>query len=58
MATQMAIEAVLDPRFKLHLVNLCYTKLYRVNDSREFLHVHEKLVSLFMEYSSSSTASS
>jgi hypothetical protein len=43
----LAITAVLDRCYKLHLVNLCYTKLYGVNDSREFLHVHEKLVSFY-----------
>jgi hypothetical protein len=37
----LAIAVVLNPRFKLHLVNFCYTKLYGVNDSREFLHDRE-----------------
>jgi hypothetical protein len=33
-------------------------KLYGVTNSREFLHVHEKLLSLFMEYSGSSSITS
>jgi hypothetical protein len=54
----LAIAIVLDPRYKLQLINFCYMKLYGVTDSREFLHVREKLFSLFMEYSGSSTTSS
>jgi hypothetical protein len=54
----LTIATVLDPRYKLHLENFCYTKLYGVNDSSKFLYVCEKLVSLFMEYSGSYTTSS
>jgi hypothetical protein len=51
LSVVLAISVVLYPRYKIHLINFCYMKLYEVNDSREFLHVREKLVYLFMEYS-------
>jgi hypothetical protein len=54
----LALAAVLDPRYKLQLVNLCYSRLYRVNNSREYKHARDKLVSLFIEYGGSSTTSS
>jgi hypothetical protein len=54
----LALAAVLDPRYKLQLVNFYYSRLYGVNNSREYSHVRDKLVSLFMEYSGSSSTSS
>jgi hypothetical protein len=54
----LALAAVLDPRYKLELVNLCYSRLYGVNNSREYCHVRDKLVYLFMEYGGSSSTSS
>jgi hypothetical protein len=54
----LALAAVLDPRYKLQLVNFYYSKLYGVNNSREYRHVRDKLVSLFIEHSGSSTTSS
>ena len=47
----LAIAIILDPRYKLHLVNYYYTKIQRVMDSLQFEIVCEKLKSLFMEYS-------
>jgi hypothetical protein len=54
----LAIAVILDPRYKLHLVNYYYTKIYGVMDSPQFLNVREKLKSLFMEYSASFNISS
>jgi hypothetical protein len=54
----LAIAVILDPRYKLHLVNYYYTKIYEVMDSPQFLNVCEKLKSLFMEYSTSFSTSS
>ena len=54
----LAIAIILDPRYKLHLVNYYYTKIYGVMDSLQFENVHEKLKSLFMEYNASSNTSS
>jgi hypothetical protein len=54
----LAIAVILDPRYKLHLVNYYYTKIYGVMDSPQFLNVREKLKNLFMEYSASFSTSS
>jgi hypothetical protein len=54
----LAIAVILDPRYKLHLVNYYYTKIYKVMDSLQFENVREKLKSLFMEYIASSNTSS
>jgi hypothetical protein len=54
----LALAAVLDPRYKLQLVNFCYSRLYGVNNSREYCHVRDKLVYLFMECGGSSSTSS
>jgi len=54
----LALAAVLDPRYKLQLVNFCYSRLYGVNNSREYCHVRDKLVYFFMEYGGSSSTSS
>jgi hypothetical protein len=54
----LALAAVLDPYYKLQLVNLCYSRLYGVNNSREYCHVRDKLVYLFMKYGGSSSTSS
>jgi hypothetical protein len=54
----LSLAIVLDPRNKLQLVNFCYTRLYGVKNSREYRHVHDKLISLFMEYGGFSTTSS
>jgi len=49
---------MLDSRYKLQLVNFYYSRLYGVNNSREYCHVRDKLVYLFMEYGGSSSTSS
>jgi hypothetical protein len=54
----LAIAVALDPRYKLELVNFCYSRLYGVNNSREYCHVRDKFVYLFMEYGSSLSSSS
>jgi alkyl hydroperoxide reductase subunit AhpC len=54
----LAITFVLDPRYKLRLINYYYTKIYRVVDSIEYENVHNKLTKLFVEYSAPSTTSS
>jgi hypothetical protein len=54
----LALAVVLDPRYKLELVNFCYSRLYGVNNSREYCHVCDKLVYLFMEYGGFSSTSS
>jgi hypothetical protein len=54
----LALAVALDPRYKLELVNFCYSRLYGVNNSREYCHVRDKLVYLFMEYGGSSSTSS
>jgi hypothetical protein len=54
----LAIAVILDPRYKLHLVNFYYTQIYGVMDSNQFVNVREKLKDLFMEYSASSNTSS
>jgi hypothetical protein len=54
----LAITIILDPRYKLHLVNYYFMKIYAVMDSLQFENVREKLKSLFMEYSASSNTSS
>jgi hypothetical protein len=51
----LAIAVILDPRFKLNFVNYIYMRLYGVLESREYLHVREKLFSLFTEYNGSSS---
>jgi hypothetical protein len=50
----LAIAITLDSRYKFHLVNYYYIKIYRVVDFVEFVNVHDKLVQLFIEYSASS----
>jgi hypothetical protein len=54
----LAIAVILDPRYKLHLVNYYYTKIYGVMDSLQFENVREKLKSIFMKYSASLNTSS
>jgi hypothetical protein len=54
----LAIAIILDPRYKLHLVNFYYTQIYGVMDSNQFVNVCEKLKDLFMEYSASFNTSS
>jgi hypothetical protein len=54
----LAIAVILDLRYKLHLINYYYTKIYGVMDSLQFENVREKLKSLFMEYIASSNTSS
>ena len=54
----LAITVVLDPRYKLRLVNFYYTNIYRVVDSIGYENVHNKLTKLFMKYSAPSTTSS
>jgi hypothetical protein len=58
LSVMLALAVVLDSRYKLELVNFCYSRLYGVNNSREYCHVRDKLVYLFMEYSGSSSTSS
>jgi hypothetical protein len=53
-----AIAVFLDPRFKLHFIDLCYKKLYGESGSREFLFVYDKLFSLFIEYNGVSPTTS
>ncbi|XP_059435370.1 zinc finger BED domain-containing protein RICESLEEPER 2-like [Corylus avellana] len=53
----LAVAVILDPRYKLHLVNYYYTKIYRVMNSTQYMNVHDKLKNLFMEYSASSIPS-
>jgi hypothetical protein len=43
----LALAAVLDPPYKLQLVNFCYLRLYGVNNSRKYCHVRDKLVYFF-----------
>jgi hypothetical protein len=54
----LALAAMLDPRYKFQLVNFCYLRLYGVNNSREYCHVCDKLIYLFMKYGGSSSTSS
>jgi hypothetical protein len=54
----LAITVILDPRYKLHLVNYYYTKIYGVMDSLQFENICEKLKNLFMEYNASFNTSS
>jgi hypothetical protein len=53
----LAIAVALDPRYKLELVNFCYTRLYGVNNFREYCHVLDKMIYLFLEYGGSSSTS-
>jgi hypothetical protein len=43
----LATTIILDPHYKLHLVNYYYTKIYGVMHSLQFENVREKLKSLF-----------
>jgi hypothetical protein len=54
----LAIAVILDPRYKLHLINYYYTKIYGVMDSLQFENVCKKLKSLFMKYNTYSNTSS
>ena len=54
----LVIAVILDPRYKLHLINYYHTKIYGVMDSLQFENVYEKLKNLFMEYNVSSNTSS
>jgi hypothetical protein len=54
----LALAIALDPRYKLELVNFCYSRLYGVNNSREYCHVRDKFVYLFIEYGGSLSSSS
>ena len=54
----LAIGVILDPRYKTHFVNFCYTKIYGVDNSNQFKDVRGKLFSLFAKYSGSTTSSS
>ncbi|XP_059436041.1 zinc finger BED domain-containing protein RICESLEEPER 2-like [Corylus avellana] len=54
----LAVAVILDPRYKLHLVNYYYTKIYGVMNSLQYVNVSNKVKSLFMEYSASSIPSS
>jgi hypothetical protein len=54
----LVIAVILDPCYKLHLVNYYYTKIYRIMDSLQFENVHKKLKSLYREYGASSNTSS
>jgi hypothetical protein len=53
----LAIAVILDPRYKTHTVNFCYTKIYGVDNSDQFKDINGKLFSLFIEYSGSTTSS-
>jgi hypothetical protein len=53
----LAIEVILDPCYKTHFVNFCYTKIYGVDNFDKFKDVRGKLISLFVEYSGSTTSS-
>jgi hypothetical protein len=44
----LAITFVLDPHYKLRLVNYYNAKIYGVVDSIEHENVHNKLTKLFM----------
>ena len=46
----LAIAVVVDPRYKLQFVDWCYKKIYGVGNSVQFLHVKDKLFSIFDEY--------
>jgi hypothetical protein len=54
----LAIAVALDPRYKLELVNFCYTRLYGVDNCREYCHLRDKMIYLFLEYGGSSSTSS
>jgi hypothetical protein len=54
----LTLAVALDPRYKLELVNFCYSRLYGVNNSMEYCHVRDKFVYLFMEYGGSLSSSS
>ena len=54
----LAIAVILDPRYKLHLLNYYYTKIYGVMDYKQFWNVHKKLKNFFIEYNASSNTSS
>jgi hypothetical protein len=58
LSVVLVLAVVLDPRYKLKLVNFCYSRLYGVNNYREYCHDRDKLVYLFMEYGGSSSTSS
>ncbi|XP_060669258.1 zinc finger BED domain-containing protein RICESLEEPER 2-like [Ziziphus jujuba] len=46
----LAIAVVVDPRYKLQLVDWCYRKIYGASGSSEFIRVKSKLFSIFKEY--------
>jgi hypothetical protein len=54
----LAIVVILNRRYKLHLVNYYYIKIYGIMDSLQFENARDKLKSLFIEYSTSSNTSS
>jgi hypothetical protein len=54
----LAIAIILDLHYKTHFVNFYYTKIYEVDNSDQFKNVRDKLFSLFVEYSGSTTSSS
>ena len=54
----LVIAVILDPHYKLHLVNYYYTKIYGVMDSLQFENICEKLKNIFIEYNASFNTSS
>lgn len=53
----MAIGAILDPRFKMRLVEFAFSKIYSENDARtNLMKVRDALHSLFFEYVEIDTA--
>jgi hypothetical protein len=57
-SSMLGIAIILDFRYKIPFVNVCYTKIYGVDNSDQFKNVRGKLFSLFAEYSGSTTSSS
>ena len=54
----LVIVVILDPKYKLPFIDLCYQKFYKYASSLQYLKVSEKLFAMFEECVSNVLASS